>query len=278
MYVLFQVGPRLKCDRDRFSPNNILLMLAGAGLLWSGWTGFNGGSTYAADITSAVAVLNTNIAAATSILMWTCLDVFFFRKPSVIGSIQGMITGLVCITPAAGLVQGWAAVIMGIFAGIVPWFSMMVVHKKCRFLQNVDDTLAVFHTHTIAGVLGGFLTGFLADPVLCEMDSLPMFGRGIFYGGEIFQIVKQLAGALFVIVWNVVITTAICFSIKYFLPLRMTDEQLMIGDDAAHGEEAYSLWGDGDKYDATRISTITNTDQEMQTSNITAARGATVLI
>jgi len=96
------VGPRLKSDRERFSPNNILLMIAGGGLLWMGWAGFNGGAPYAANIAASVAVLNTNVSAATSLLTWTCLDVIFFSKPSVIGAVQGMMTGLVCITPGAG--------------------------------------------------------------------------------------------------------------------------------------------------------------------------------
>uniref|UniRef100_A0A452ZBN5 Ammonium transporter AmtB-like domain-containing protein n=1 Tax=Aegilops tauschii subsp. strangulata TaxID=200361 RepID=A0A452ZBN5_AEGTS len=98
----YWVGPRLKSDRERFSPNNILLMIAGGGLLWMGWAGFNGGAPYAANITASVAVLNTNVSAATSLLTWTCLDVIFFGKPSVIGAVQGMMTGLVCITPGAG--------------------------------------------------------------------------------------------------------------------------------------------------------------------------------
>ena len=89
-------------ETQRFPPNNVLLTLAGAGLLWLGWAGFNGGDPYAANIDSSMAVLNTNICAATSLLMWTSLDVIFFNKPSVIGAVQGMITGLVCITPGAG--------------------------------------------------------------------------------------------------------------------------------------------------------------------------------
>lgn len=102
---LVQVGPRLTKDRERFPPNNVLLMLAGAGLLWLGWAGFNGGDPYSANIDSSIAVVNTNICAATSLLMWTCLDVAVFGKPSVIGAVQGMITGLVVITPAAGAYQ-----------------------------------------------------------------------------------------------------------------------------------------------------------------------------
>lgn len=93
----------MKSDRERFPPNNVLLMLAGAGLLWMGWSGFNGGAPYAANIDSSIAVLNTNICAATSLLIWTSLDVIFFGKPSVIGAVQGMMTGLVCITPGAGI-------------------------------------------------------------------------------------------------------------------------------------------------------------------------------
>ena len=103
MHVTWQVGPRLNKDRERFPPNNILLMLAGAGLLWMGWTGFNGGDPYSVSMDASLAVLNTHACTATSLLTWVLLDVMFFRKPSVIGAVQGMITGLVCITPAAGL-------------------------------------------------------------------------------------------------------------------------------------------------------------------------------
>lgn len=93
----------MKQDRERYVPNNILLMLAGAGLLWMGWSGFNGGAPYAANIVSSIAILNTNISASTSLLVWTSLDVFYFGKPSVIGAVQGMICGLACITPGAGM-------------------------------------------------------------------------------------------------------------------------------------------------------------------------------
>lgn len=96
------MGPRAQKDRERFPPNNILFTLTGAGLLWMGWAGFNGGGPYAANVVASMSVLNTNICTAMSLLVWTCLDVVFFKKPSVVGAVQGMITGLVCITPAAG--------------------------------------------------------------------------------------------------------------------------------------------------------------------------------
>ncbi|KAJ6938675.1 hypothetical protein NC651_005190 [Populus alba x Populus x berolinensis] len=130
-----QVGPRTNKDRERFPPNNIILMLAGAGLLWMGWSGFNGGDPYTVSTDASLAVLNTHVCTVTSLLTWLLLDILFFGKPSVIGATQGMITGLVCITPAA-------------------------------------------------------------------------------------------------------------------VPLRLSDEELQTGDDAIHGEEAYALWGEGEKYES----------------------------
>ncbi|MCH87886.1 ammonium transporter 3 member 1-like, partial [Trifolium medium] len=91
-----------------------------------------------------------------------------------------MITGLVCITPAAGVVQGWASLIMGVFSGSIPWFTMMVIHKRSKLLQKVDDTMAVLHTHAIAGSLGGILTGLFAEPKLNALfyEAYAIWGQG----------------------------------------------------------------------------------------------------
>ncbi|KAK6125986.1 hypothetical protein DH2020_040294 [Rehmannia glutinosa] len=271
------VGPRLKADRERYVPNNILLMLAGAGLLWMGWSGFNGGAPYAANIVSSVAILNTNISAATSLLVWTSLDVFYFGKPSVIGAVQGMITGLACITPGAGVVQSWAAIIYGVLSGSIPWYSMMILHKKSTLLQKVDDTLAVFYTHAVAGILGGLLTGLFAHPTLCRMILPVTNTKGAIYGGGIL-FVKQLVAALFIIGWNFIATTVICLLIRIVIPLRMPDEQLMIGDDAVHGEEAYALWGDGEKYDSATHGwhNPTHTEEMVPAGHFNGARGVTI--
>ncbi|KAG6555077.1 hypothetical protein Mapa_003112 [Marchantia paleacea] len=257
----YWVGPRLDKDRKSFPPNNVLLTLAGAGMLWLGWNGFNGGAPYAANVISSMAVLNTNICAATSLLVWTSIDVLVFKKPSVIGAVQGMITGLVAITPSAGLVQGWAAVVIGVLAGSIPWYSMMILGRK-RMFQKVDDTLGVFHTHAVAGVMGGICAAFFAQPTLCNLFLSIPNERGIIYAGDghgqraVLQLAKQICGALFVIGWNVVMTSLICLAIKSVVPLRMTDELLTVGDDAAHGEEAYALWGDGEKFDATKHGAV----------------------
>ncbi|PWZ10805.1 Ammonium transporter 3 member 1 [Zea mays] len=257
----YWVGPRLTKDRERFPPNNVLLMLTGAGILWMGWAGFNGGDPYAANIDSSIAVVNTNICAATSLLVWTCLDVIFFKKPSVIGAVQGMITGLVCITPGAGLVQGWAAIVMGMLSGSIPWCTMMVVHKRSRLLQQVDDTLGVFHTHAVAGFLGGATTGLFAHPDLCPLFLPVTNSRGAFYGDGM-QFLRQVVGALFIISWNVVVTSLVCLVVRLVVPLRMPDDELAIGDDAVHGEEAYALWGDGEKYDSTKHGWYSDNDTQ----------------
>lgn len=154
----------------------------------------------------------------------------------------------------SGLVQGWAAIIMGVCSGSIPWFTMMVVHKKFELLQKVDDTMAVFHTHAVAGSLGGILTGLFAEPRLNRIFFTGNIEKyiGLFYGfrtGRVQagfrQIGVQLLGIVFIITLNVVMTSLICLAVQFVVPLRMSEEDMEIGDEAVHGEEAYSLWEDG---------------------------------
>ncbi|KAK2991643.1 hypothetical protein RJ640_000282 [Escallonia rubra] len=267
----YWVGPRSDKDRERFPPNNILLMLAGAGLLWMGWTGFNGGAPYAASTVSSFAALNTHVCAATSLITWLVLDIAIFGKPSVVGAVQGMITGLVCITPAAGVVQCWAAILMGIISGSIPWYTMMILHHKIKLLRYVDDTFAVFHTHAIAGSLGGILTGFFAVPKLSRLFfSVADWEKyiGLAYGLQtgrtsagFHQMAVQLVGIAFIVCLNIVTTSLICLFIKLIVPLRMSEEELDIGDDAVHGEEAYALWDDGQRFDNSKLNSIYDVDE-----------------
>lgn len=141
---------------------------------------------------------------------------------------------------------------MGILSGSIPWYTMMVLHKKWSFMQKIDDTLGVFHTHAVAGFLGGVTTGLFAEPVLCNLFLSIPSSRGAFYGGDgVSQFGRQITGALFVIAWNIVITSIICVLVSLVLPLRISDEQLLIGDDAVHGEEAYAIWAEGELNDIT---------------------------
>ncbi|KAJ6856483.1 hypothetical protein NC651_038191 [Populus alba x Populus x berolinensis] len=198
----YWVGPRLTKDRERFPPNNILLMLFGAGLLWMGWTGFNGGDPYVVSNDTSLAVLNTHLCTATSCLLtWVALDIIFFLKASVIGAVQGMITGLVCITPAAGL-----------FAE--PKLNRLFFGSSGQYY---------------IGLFYGF-------------DDKSRIGSGV------RQMGVKFIGILFVVFVNVLTSSIICILIRLVVPLRMSNEDLEIGDDAAHGEEAYAICrGNGDR-------------------------------
>lgn len=137
----------------------------------------------------------------------------------------------------------------------------------------------MFYTHAVAGFLGGLLTGLLANPSLCSMLLPVTRTRGAFYGGGGgILFLKQLVAALFIIGWNALATTVILLFIRLFMPLRMPEEQLMIGDDAVHGEEAYALWGDGEKYDsATHGWHLPAHDQQMPSTGVfNGARGVTI--
>ena len=238
------IGPRHPTDRTNFPPNSLLVTLVGAGILWLGWNGFNGGDPYFANADAGAAVLNTNIATAVALLVWSILDKTAYGKPSIIGAVNGMIAGLVAITPAAGYVNGWGALIIGVCAGIIPWLSMNKF-QKLPFMQRVDDTLSVFSTHAVAGVLGGLLTGILATPHMLEYlgtdkDAPGVSVTGLLYGNP-HQLLVQIYGALFIIVFNAIMTFIILRVIGIFVPLRMDEATLRVGDDAVHGETAYAI-------------------------------------
>ncbi len=243
------VGPRLQQDRDHFPPNSLLVTLVGAGILWLGWNGFNGGDPYFANADAGAAVLNTNTATAVALLVWTLMDKMAYGKPSVIGAVNGMIAGLVAITPAAGYVDGWGAIIIGVCAGIIPWFAMNKF-QKTKLMMKVDDTLSVFSTHGCAGLMGGLLTGILANPKMLEYIGTGKDAPGVNVTGWAFgnfhQFVLQAQGAAFIIVYNVIATFIILKVISFITPLRMDEATLKVGDDAVHGETAYAIGTEGE--------------------------------
>jgi Amt family ammonium transporter len=247
------VGPRLQQDREAFPPNSLLVTLIGAGILWLGWNGFNGGDPYFANADAGAAVLNTNTATAVALLVWMFMDKMTYGKPSVLGAVNGMIAGLVAITPAAGFVDGWGAIIIGICAGIVPWASMNWL-QKTKLMMKVDDTLSVFSTHGIAGLMGGLLVGVLANPNMLMYigtdKEAPGFSvTGLLYGNA-GQLVLQAEAAAFIIAYNVVATFVILKVISIFVPLRMDEASLKVGDDAVHGETAYAIGPEGEWSDS----------------------------
>ncbi len=243
------IGPRLQADRDNFPPNSLLITLAGAGVLWLGWNGFNGGDPYFANANAGAAVMNTNTATAVALLVWTLMDKMAYGKPSVLGAVNGMIAGLVAITPGAGYVDGWGAIITGIVAGIIPWLAMNKL-QKTSFMMKVDDTLSVFSTHGVAGLTGGLLVGILANPDMLvyigtDKEAPGVNVTGLLYGNP-SQLWLQVVGAAFIIVFNAIMTYIILKVISIFVTLRMDEATLKVGDDAVHGETAYAIGREGE--------------------------------
>jgi ammonium transporter, Amt family len=243
------VGPRLQADREHFPPNSLLITLAGAGILWLGWNGFNGGDPYFANANAGAAVLNTNTCTAVGLLVWTLLDKLAYGKPSVLGAVNGMIAGLVAITPAAGYVDGLGAIAIGVAAGIIPWLGMNKL-QKAKFMMKVDDTLSVLSTHGIAGLTGGVLTGVFANPNMLlyigtDKEAPGVNVTGLLYGNAA-QVLTQVEGAAFIIVYNAIATFVILKVISFIVPLRMDEATLKVGDDAVHGETAYAIGVEGE--------------------------------
>ena len=230
------VGPRLARDRSHGVPNNLLLVSVGAGILWLGWNGFNGGDPYFAGADAASAVLNTNLATAVALLTWMFLDMFLTpaKKPTLLGSVNGMITGLVAITPAAGFVNGLGAMMLGLIASAIVWTAWNFL-SRVRPFNRVDDTLGVVYTHGIAGLSGGLLVGIFADPKMVEYVGLTPI-KGALYG-NVKQFWIQLGAALTVIVYTAIMTFLILRVMKLFMKLRLPEEVLEVGDVAVHEEE-----------------------------------------
>ena len=240
------VGPRLKRDRERAIPNNLMFVAVGAGILWLGWNGFNGGDPYFAGADAAAAVVNTNLATAVAMMTWIFMDMAFSheKKPTFLGGLNGMICGLVGITPAAGYVNGFGAIIIGLVCSSIVWVAWYTLPKYVWPFKKVDDALGVVYTHGIAGLCGGLLVGLLADPKMILYLGIgknpSISGEGLFYG-KAHQLLVQAGAALTIIIWDAAVTFVILMFIKYVLrmKLRLPDDVLEIGDVAVHGEEAY---------------------------------------
>jgi Amt family ammonium transporter len=237
------VGPRLLKDRLNNNPSNLLMAIAGGGLLWLGWNGFNGGDPYTANANAAAAVLNTNLATASALLAWLLLDVFMTGKSNVAGMINGMIAGLVAITPAAGFVNGFAAIIIGVVGAVIPWLTMQYL-PRLNFFKRIDDTLGVMHTHLFPGAIGGLMTGLLADP---QMILYPGSGKtadsavtGLFYGNP-RQFMVQLLALGVIIVYDAIATFIVINIVRLVVPLRMPDKHLEVGDEMVHGDVSLDL-------------------------------------
>ena len=227
LVLALKLGARRGYPKEGQPPHNLVLTVIGAGLLWVGWFGFNGGSALGANALAAHAALVTQIAAATAALVWALAEWIQRGKPSVLGAASGAVAGLVGITPAAGFVEPYAAFIIGALASLACYFAVTLLKAKLKY----DDSLDAFGLHGVGGFAGAVLTGvFAAEAVGGASGAVE---------GDVLLVWTQTWGALAAAAWCAIATFAILWILERFMALRVDAEDEVTGLDVAlHGESA----------------------------------------
>lgn len=230
------LGPRRGFPRTAMPPHNMTMAITGAGMLWVGWFGFNGGSALAADGNAAMAMLVTHIAAAAGAMTWLMIEWKRFGKPSALGAVTGMVAGLGTITPASGFVGPGGALIIGLLAGATCYTATQYLKK----VLQIDDSLDVFPVHGIGGMLGTLAAGVFSSTSLGVLSGYG-FADGISsMGGQVWV---QFIGIVSVVVFTAVVTWVILKLVGLLTSgLRVTGEQEMEGlDHVSHEETGYNM-------------------------------------
>ncbi|MEC7994686.1 MAG: ammonium transporter [Pseudomonadota bacterium] len=225
------LGNRRGFPQQAMPPHNMTLTIMGAGMLWVGWFGFNGGSALAANGDAAMAMLATHISAAAGAFTWMLAEKVRFGKPSALGIVTGMVAGLGTITPASGFVGPGGALIIGISAGLVCFYATTYIKQRLK----IDDSLDVFPVHGVGGILGTLLTAVFASNAL-----------GVFSGQEDIVISSQLGVQAIGVVATVVYTGTVTWFILKLTDVlvgnRVDEDQEQEGLDlVAHNERGYDL-------------------------------------
>ncbi len=219
-----------------YRAHNVPFVVLGATLLWFGWFGFNAGSQFAADGVAALALLNTIVASAAGMLSWMLVERVRVGKPTLVGACTGLVAGLVSITPAAGFVEPWAAIVMGFVTAPCCFFAISYAKRKIGY----DDALDAFGCHSIGGIVGGLLTGVFCVPELSWTD----FG-GLIYTSDPSLLASQLLGILVTLAFVVAGSLVIGFGVKaaFHGTLRVSEQEEALGLDVVnHGESAYPAY------------------------------------
>ena len=223
------VGRRRVADAK---PHSIPLVALGTGLLWFGWYGFNAGSELQVDSITALAFINTDLAASFAAIAWLLVSWMLDKRPSFVGVLTGAVAGLATITPAAAYVSTTSAVIIGLFAGVV-CYSAVELKNKLQW----DDALDVWGVHGVGGALGIVMLGLLGSTAVN-----PAGADGLFFGGSDFFL-KQLAAIAGSSLYAFVFTYGMLWIINLITPVRTTEAEEGTLDEALHGESAYEVGG-----------------------------------
>ena len=231
------IGKRRGFGKENFAPHSMVLCMIGTGMLWVGWYGFNAGSAVAADVIAANAFTTTTLATAVASFVWPMAEWIVRGKPSVLGFCSGAVAGLVVITPACGFVTPDGAMVIGVFAGIVPWFFCY----KVKGWFGYDDALDTFGVHAVGGTMGALLTGFLARNVV-NGNFAANASMKPFVTDKLMQplVTEQLKAIGVTLALAIVGTVVIGYVVKALIGLRPSEEAESIGLDLAeHEEEGY---------------------------------------
>ena len=212
------VGPRRGYGRQAFEPYSLALTMAGAGLLWVGWFGFNAGSAIAADGRAGLAMLVTHVAAAAGAISWMLAEWLMRGRPSLLGLCSGIVAGLVAITPAAGFVTPASALLIGVLAGMACYWGATGLKR----LLGADDSLDVFGVHGIGGIVGALLTGLLASKPISGVQG---------------DVLVQAMGAGAVLAYSLVMTAALLLFTQWLIGLRVDEQSESTGLDIAQHRE-----------------------------------------
>ena len=226
------IGPRKGFGSSAILPHNTTMVLAGAGMLWVGWFGFNGGSALAANGQAAMAMLVTHLSAAAGAAIWAGIEWIKFGKPSAVGIATGMVAGLGTITPASGFVGPSGAIAIGMMAGAICFYATYTIKQVLK----IDDSLDVFPVHGVGGILGSLAVGVFCAPALGGAG----FASGI--QGITAQLQSQAIGVAATIAYTAGGTWIIWKLIGAILPIRVSTEVENNGlDEALHGEPGYNM-------------------------------------
>ena len=236
LILCLMLGKRKGFGMMSYRPHNVPFVALGATLLWFGWFGFNAGSEFVADGVAGLALINTVVASGAALVSWMIVERVKVGKPTLVGAATGLVAGLVVITPAAGFVEPWAAIIMGLIVSPICYFAI----SFCKAKIGYDDALDAFGCHAVGGVVGGICTGIFCVPELSWTD----FG-GLLYTGDVSLLCSQIAGIAVTIVFVGILDVVIAFIVKACFKgsLRVSEEKEAQGlDIAAHGESAYPAY------------------------------------
>jgi|TARA_B110000211_G_scaffold223180_1_gene272736 Amt family ammonium transporter len=230
------IGPRRGFPKTPMLPHNLTMTVTGAGMLWVGWFGFNGGSALAANGDAAMAMLVTHLSAAAGTLTWAAIEWRKFGKASVLGAVTGMVAGLGTITPASGFVGPGGALIIGVSAGFVCFYATVYIKQQLK----IDDSLDVFPVHGIGGILGTFLVGIFSATSLGVFSGFG-FAEGLTSITE--QVSVQLVGIISTLAYTALMTYLLLKLVGILTQgLRVSEEHEMSGlDQVDHEESGYNL-------------------------------------